>query len=210
MSRIHSLLVFLPAALLTGCFALPDAKPPTTGAVATGEPLAVVDDIKVWTTTSKEKVGETVYKDRSGSTIATADTYEERTRVHSMKVWYPVQGGAQIPDEDFFRIAGEQTALDETMRMRARAQTWNRRGKITMGAGVVGFVVGLVVPHQLGKTLLITAGGVAVSTGWYMAHWGAKQMEPENHAVDRSIAERAARQYNQQLGTVGVAVGRSF
>ena len=45
----------------------------------------------------------------------------------------------------------------------------------------------------------------------YMTYWGAHQMNPETHAVDRSIAERAAQGYNSQLGkTVGVNVGRSF
>jgi hypothetical protein len=198
------------AALMGGCFVLPDAKAPTSGAVATGEPLAVVDDVKVWTTTSKEKVGETVYKDSTGSTVATADVYQDKTQVHSMKVWYPVQGTQQLPDEDFFRIAGDQNALTETGKMRDSARTWNSRGKITMLVGAVGFVAGYFVPSALGRTLLMTGGGLAVSGGWYMAYWGAKQMEPENHAVDRSIAERAARQYNQGLGTVGVSMSKPF
>jgi hypothetical protein len=198
------------AALMGGCFVLPDAKAPTGGAVATGEPLAVVDDVKVWTTTSKEKVAETVYKDSSGTTVGTADVYQDKTQVHSMKVWYPVQGTQQIPDEDFFRIAGDQNALTETDNMRANAKKWNTRGKFTMLGGIVGVVAGYFVPSTIGRTLLMTGGGIAVSGGWYMAYWGAKQMEPENHAVDRSIAERAARQYNQNLGNVGVSMTRSF
>lgn len=204
------LVLSLSVAALGGCFILPDAKAPATGAVATGAPLSVVDDVKVWTTTHQEKVGETVYKDSRGNTVGTADTYAERTQVHSMKVWYPVQGAEQLSDEDFFRIAGDQRALDETLRMRERARTWNKRGKITMAAGVVGFVAGLFVPHPIGRSVLITGGGLAVSGGWYMAYWGAKQMQPENHAVDRSIAERAAHGYNQNLDTVGVSVGKPF
>ena len=205
---MRSLVLLVPT--LAGCFAFPSAKSPKTGAVATGEPLAVVDDVKVWTTTEKEKVGETVHKDSSGNTIGTSDTYQEKTKVHSMKVWYPVQGNAQLPDEDFFRIAGDQQALDETLEMRENGKKWNRRGKITMIAGGVGFIAGLFVPHTLGRTLLMTGGGLAVSGGWYMSYWGAKQMDPEQHAVDRSIAERAARQYNERLGTVGASVGTSF
>src|SRR5512139_2843691 len=122
---------------LTGCFAFPDAQAPKNAAVATGEPVAVVDDVKVWTTTSKEKVGETVYKDSSGQTIATADEYQEKTRVHSMKIWYPVQGTEQLSDEEFFRITGEQKALEDTLAMRANGKKWNSRGKITMIAGGV-------------------------------------------------------------------------
>ena len=55
-------------------------------------------------------------------------------------------------------------------------------------------------------------GGVAgASAGYYMMYWGASLMNPENHAVDRSVADRAANRYNEQLGTtVGVAVGGSL
>ena len=200
-------LVILPA-LLSGCFAFPDAKSPKNTAVATGEPVAIVDDVKVWTTTSKEKVGETVYKDSSGQTFATADTYQEKTRVHSMKVWYPVQGTEQLTDEEFFKITGEQNALQETLAMRENGKKWNGRGKITMIAGGVSFIAGIFVPNAIGRMVLMTGGGLAVSGGWYMSFWGAKQMDPEHHAVDRSVAERAARGYNGQL--TGVSAGTSF
>jgi hypothetical protein len=192
---------------LTGCI-FPDAKSPATGAVATGEQLNVVDDVKVWTTTSKEKVGETTYKDSTGAVVGTSDTYAEKTHVHAMKVWYPVQGTEQLADEDFFRIANDQKALDATLDMRADGKKWNRRGKITMIAGGVAFIAGIFVPNTIGRTVLMGGGGLAVSGGWYMSYWGAKQMDPENHAVDRSIAERAARSYNQQL--VGVSASKSF
>lgn len=200
-------LVILPA-LLTGCFAFPDAKSPKNTAVATGEPVAVVDDVKVWTTTSKEKVGDTVYKDSSGNTIGTAETYQEKTRVHSMKIWYPVQGNEQLSDEEFFKITGDQNALQETLAMRENGKKWNRRGKITMIAGGISFVAGLFIPNVIAKSITITGGSLAVSGGWYMSYWGAQQQNPEHHAVDRSIAERAARTYNQQL--VGVSAGTSF
>jgi hypothetical protein len=198
------------AAALGGCL-MPEAKSPATGAVATGEPLHVVDDVKVWTTTQKEKVGETVYKDGSGRTIGTADNYEERTQVHSMKVWYPVQGGAQLADEDFFRIAGDGGALDATEKMRANARRWNRRGKYMILGGAVATIGGFFVPNTIGRSLVITGGTLTMSGGWGLAYWGSRQMEPEVHAVDRSIAERAARSYNDRLGDgQGVAVGKSF
>ncbi len=189
---------------------MPSAKSPATGVVATGEPLAIVDDVKVWTTTQKEKVGETVHKDSSGNVVGTSDSYEEKTRVHTMKVWYPVQGAQQLADEDFFRIAGDQNALHETLDMRETGKKWNRRGKITMGVGVVGVVAGIFIPNPLAKTVLMSGGALGVTGGWYMSYWGAKQMEPDSHAVDRSVAERAARSYNSQIGVAGVNLGKSF
>ncbi len=200
-------LALLPALLVTGCL-FPEAHGPKTGAVATGEPLNVVDDVKVWTTTSKEKVGETTYKDSNGQTIGTADTYAEKTHVHTMKVWYPVQGTEQLADEDFFRIAKDQKALDDTLALRENGRKWKKRGTITMIAGGVGFIAGIFVPNTIGRTLLMTGGGLAVTGGWYMSYMGAKQMDPETHAVDRSVAERAARSYNEQV--VGVSASKSF
>jgi len=204
---MRTALVLAPI-LLTGCFAFPDAKAPKNAAVATGEPVAVVDDVKVWTTTSKEKVGETVYKDSSGQTLATADTYQEKTHVHSMKIWFPVQGNEQLSDEEFFKITGDQKALDETLSLRANGEKWNTRGKITLGVGAAAFIAGFFVPNAIGRTVLLAGGGLTATGGWYMMYWGAKQMDPESHAVDRSIAERAARAYNQQL--VGVSATKSF
>src|SRR4051812_8838254 len=86
-----------------------------TGVVATGDPLVVVDDIKTWETTSKEKVGETTYTDADGHTIGHADTYQDKTTVHQAKIWYGTQGPERLADEDFFRIASDQASLDRTL-----------------------------------------------------------------------------------------------
>jgi hypothetical protein len=202
------------AVALTGCVPYLSAKTPHTTAVATGEPVAVVDDVKVWTTTSKEKVGETEYKDENGHVFAKADTYQDKTQVHTMKVWYPFQGNEQLSDEEFFRITNEQRALDDTQQMHANAAKWNKRGGYTAIGGVIGAVAGFLVPNVTVATILRLGGGLAISGGMGMMYWGARQMEPEVHAVDRSIAERAAQQYNQQLGgggrTIGVSMQKSF
>jgi hypothetical protein len=203
------------AALATGCL-FPTANPPRTTAVATGEPLAVVDDVKVWTTTEKEKVGESVVKDENGNKIGTVENYQDHTTVHSMKVWYPFQGQEQLSDEEFFKIANEQRALDETAALHASAQRWNHRGKIVALAGGValvgGFILGYADPNlPLVAPLLEIGGGLGLSAGYGMAWYGAREMAPEVHAVDRSVAERAAQQYNQSLGhTVGIRMTRSF
>lgn len=215
--RTGTLCVAFVGSLLGGCFIVPDAARPKTGAVATGEPLAVVDDVKTWTTTSKEKVGESVVKDENGNTLGTVESYQDKTTVHSMKVWYPFQGNEQLSDEDFFRIANDQRAIDETERARQNAIKWNTRGKYTMIGGAIGFVGGLVLGAAAPSVgvvapLIEISGGVALSAGWSMAYYGARQMQPEVHAVERSNAERDAIQYNQGLGgrTVGMGVSHSF
>ena len=110
MMKTLSLSSLALAAVSTGCLLPKDG--PRGGAVASGAPLAVVDDVKVWTTTSKEKVAETEYTDSDGRAIGRSATYQDKTTVHTAKIWYPVQGTEQLSDEDFFRIAGDQRSLD--------------------------------------------------------------------------------------------------
>lgn len=202
-------------AMTTGCL-LPEAKPPKMAAVATGEPLAVVDDVKVWTTTSKEKVGESVVKDENGNKIGSVETYQDKTTTHSMKVWYGFQGNEQLSDEEFFKIANEQRAFEETQKLHENGERWNHRGKVVAVVGGVaalaGLVVGYAAPDASPVGPLLEIGGlVGVSAGYSMAWYGARQMEPEVHAVDRSIAERAANQYNQNLGhTAGISLSGKF
>ncbi len=206
---MRSSIVIAFSALTLGACIFPDAKAPHTGAVATGEQLAVVDDIKTWTTTSKEKVGETEYTDANGNKIGTGTTYADKTTVHSMKVWYPFQGNEQLSDEDFFKITKDDQALAQTAALREKGKTWNTRGKIAMGAGVVTAVVGFFIPQPIVKSVMMLGGGLAVSGGYYASYWGAKQMDPEVHAVERSAAERDAIQYNSGK-TVGLAIGKTF
>jgi len=209
---LRSVMLSLIATLaVTGCFIMPDAQSPKTGAVATGDPLAVVDDLKVWTTTSKEKVAETTYTDSEGHEIGKGTTYADKTEVHTAKVWYLVQGPERIDDEDFFRIAGDNDSLQRTQEMRENAKKWNTRGKYTMIGGAVAVVAGIFIPQPLVRTLLMSGGGLAVSGGWYMSYWGSQQFEPEVHAVDRSVADRAAKNYDQNLGpSAGVSMTKSF
>ncbi len=209
MSRIA--LVFVAASLaLTGCI-MPKSGPAAGAAVPTGEPLAVVDDVKVWTTTYQEKVAAATYKDGNGNTIGTASVYEDRTQVHTQPIWYPVQGRAQLADEDFFRIAGDQGSLDETLKMRANGRKWRTRGLITMGGGLAGMIAAYFVPNPGVRVGLSLGGSLALAGGYYMTYWGAHQLNPETHAVDRTVADRAAIQYNQRLGQVGgISVGKQF
>ena len=206
MSRIALALVISSFAM-TGCL-MPKSGPGAGAAVPTGEPLAVVDDVKVWTTTYKEKVAEAEYRDSNGNKIGSAAVYEDRTQVHTQPIWYPVQGKSQLADEDFFKIAGDQSSLDETLKMRANGRKWRTRGMITLGGGVVGLIASYFIPNQ-GLRLGVTLGStVAFGAGYYMTYWGAHQLNPETHAVDRSVADRAAIQYNGRVG--GVSLNKNF
>jgi hypothetical protein len=206
--RLVSLAVL--TALSTAACIMP-GKSVHSGAVATGQPLAVVDDVKVWTETHKEKVGETEYKDADGNLVGTGAVYADKTETHAMKIWYPVQGTEQLSDEDFFRIAGDQAALDQTLSMRKSGETWHKRGLYAMVGGGVAVVASWFIDNAAAKTVLGVGGGLTVLGGYYASWWGASQMNPETHAVDRSVADQAAQRYNAGLGhTVGLSLGKSF
>ena len=197
---------FVTAGLLGGCL-MPGQQAPG-GVVATGEQLAVVDDVKVWTTTQKEKVGETEYKDADGHVIGTGTQYQDKTTTHEMKIWYPVQGKQQLRDEDFFKITGDANALSQTELMREDGSKWRTRGFIAMGAGVVASIAGYFIDNAAARTILLAGGGLAVAGGYYATWYGTHEMSPDTHAVDRSVAERAAQDYNSKIGK-GVGVGLS-
>ncbi len=211
----RAMFLVIPAVFLGACMVVPQANRPKTGAVATGAPLAVVDDLKVWTTTRKEKVGEAVHTDSRGNTVGTTNVYANRTRVHSKKVWYMVQGRERIDDEDFFRISGDTSALKVTQDLRVKAKKRSRTGHITMGAGLIASVAAIFIKQPLLRTSLALGGSAALGVGWYFAFSSRRMMQPEYHAVPRSVAERAARTYNEKLGaspgkTVGVGYKGAF
>lgn len=213
MSRISKFVAHTSLALLAttagACIMAPQG--PKSGAVASGAPLAVVDDVKVWTTQEKEKVGETEYKDENGQVFGKSTTYQDKQVTHSMKVWYPVQGNEQLSDEDFFHIAGDQKAYDETLAMRTHGKKWQRRGVVAMVGGGIGMVASFFISNAPVKVGLSVVGGLVLGGGYYMSYLGAHEMNPETHAVDRSLADRAANQYNAHLGQVGgLSMGKQF
>jgi hypothetical protein len=206
------LISFASIGFASGCVS---ATAPHTGAVATGEQLAVVDDVRVWTTTSREKVAETEYTDANGNAVGKGAVYENRTQVHSKQVWYPVQGAQQLSDEDFFRIADDHNSLEATLRMREEGERANHRGKILLGAGIAaslaGYLIGASMQNYTVEYVGAIGGSAAAMAGWYWASKGARLLDPDAHAVDRSQAERDAQQYNQGHGhTVGLSLSRNF
>ena len=208
MSRISGICLLAITTTTTAC--LMPQQGPKSGAVASGAQLNVVDDVKVWTTKEKEKVAETEYTDENGKSLGKGTTYAEKDVTHTQKIWYPVQGTEQLSDEDFFKIAGDQKAYDETLAMRTDGKKWQKRGLGTMIGGGVGMIASFLIPVPAVKLGLSVLGGLAVGGGYYMTWYGGHEINPETHAVDRSIADRAANQYNAHLGQVGLSMGKTF
>jgi hypothetical protein len=217
MKRLATpVLLIIPTLLsvaLAGCLLGPKHDGPANGAIATGRPVAVVDDVKVWTTEYQEKVGEAVHRDLGGNVSGASDVYATRTQVHSKPVWYPVQGAEQISDEDFFRIVGDHEAHEATRSMRSRGRLKLRIGQTALVAGAAASISSLFLSSTSLKIGLSLGGLTGVLGGFYLARSGAGQLEADHHAVPRSRAEVAADRYNARLGTqpaLTVGYGGSF
>lgn len=200
------MLIGLLVVCASGCVLWPSVESPKTGAAATGQPLRIIDDVKVSSYVSRDKVAEIRYEDSSGESLGRSDVYANRQHTTAEMVWFPVQGYEVIDDADFFRIAGDQKSLDRTLERRAKLKRWNHRGKATALAGVAAVALSFVVGNPA-RTLLVLSGGLAVSAGWYLSLWTHQQMKPEYHAVDRMTAGLAAEQFND---THGLSASRSF
>ena len=108
---------------------------------------------------------------------------------------------------------GTPTTLscDETLAMRESGRKWRKRGIITLGVSLGGLIGSYFIPNPTARLALTLGATVGFAGGYYMTYWGAHQLNPETHAVDRSVADRAARQYNQQLGAGGgVSLNKDF
>jgi hypothetical protein len=196
-------------ALLSACSL--GVRGPQGGAVKTGERVAVVDDVKVWTTQYQEHTGTTEHRDGDGNVVGTSDSYRDRTAVHSKKIWYPVQGKEQIRDEDFFKITGDEISMK-------KAQDHRETGRLYSGLGMTGMLVGIaamiagryIIADNQGLGIGFYSGGAIVGlAGAYGFYLGREMQSPESHAVDRSVADTAAREYNRQLGA-SVGIGKKF
>lgn len=184
------------------------ATGPRGGAVKTGERVAVVDDVKTWTTQYQEHTSTSEYRDADGNVVGTRENYVDRTKVHRKPVWYPVQGRQQITDEDFFQITGDQISMKRAHDHRARGRLYAGLGIAGMLVGIAGMIAGrYALPERQGLGIgLYTGGAVFGLAGAYGFYVGREMQSPDSHAVDRSVAETAARDYNRTLGaSVGIS-----
>ncbi|MEJ7602075.1 MAG: hypothetical protein WKG01_29530 [Kofleriaceae bacterium] len=196
-------------ALAAGC--LPAPHGPRSGAVPTGDRVAVVDDVKTWTTTYEEKVGSTDYKNADGEVVASSDRYATRQQRHAKKIWYPVQGPSQITDEDFFRITGDQLSLERSEALRAKGRRYAALGTGSMLVGIASMIAARFVTGNQGLMIgLYSGGGIVGLAGGYGFMRGREMQSPDNHAVDRSTAELDARRYNGSLGRPALGIGGRF
>jgi len=186
-------------ATLAGC--LPAPAGPRPGAIPTGEQLRIVDDLKTWKTEYEKEVGKRVYKDENGNVVGSSSQIVVGEETHSKKIWYPVQGAQQINDEDLFKITNDEASLTATRDMHERGRTYAVVGTVGMVVGIAAMIAGKFVGDGGSLSIGLYSGGAIVgAAGGYGFYYGWELQSPDTHAVDRSIANTDARNYNSGLG----------
>ncbi len=192
--------------ITTGCASLPAP----TGVTATGEPLSVQEETHTYTYRTKERVGEVVSRDSHGHR-STSTIYADRRRTGHYKEWTGYQGSTAVSDDDLFRLAKDQAAMDEIQSSRESGVTLNRIGWVTtlLGVGATGTGIGLAVansneehgffdnPLAVGLSI---GGAVLWGVGVYLVTHGAAKAEAK-HPLEQKRAEEAVDRYNKSLPT---------
>jgi hypothetical protein len=124
--------LLLPA--LAGCATVRSEYTP-----ATGEKLSVHDKAIQRDGVQRTRAGEDEIRDATGHIIATNTRYQDKEVHWTEHDWYGVQGGVRIDDESFFRITGDDKAVETY-------KTYHEDGAstATIGGVVVGVGLGLV------------------------------------------------------------------
>lgn len=183
------------AVAVSGCASL-YVKPPNAAVRANGRPLWVKTRIEVTYEKYKEKVGD--IRTSEGDKVGTL--YEVGTARRTEYLWQGHQGDQRIDAEAFFRIAGDDAALAEVKRARARATSMYRIG---MGATIAGLALlpFMTTDTQDGTMIrpwVFVASFGLVSLGGLSWYFGWRRLDPDRHGVPDYVARDDAEAYNQR------------
>jgi hypothetical protein len=129
MRRCLIALVALPA--LAGC-----AELRTEYAPATGDPMHVYDKTVLKTGTQQVATGHDEVRDAQGNVVATNTHYENQQISWTEREWFPMQGGGRVDDESFYRITGDQEAVQKYESYHQAGVSRNTAGFVIMGIGL--------------------------------------------------------------------------
>jgi hypothetical protein len=206
--RTNSAVILLVlTATATGCASLPSP----TGVTANGEPLSVQESTHSYTYRTKERVGEAVHRDSHGHRTGSSTIYVDRRHTGTYTEWSGYQGDAPVSDDDFFRLAKDQAAVDEIKSSRESGITLNRIGwGATLGGiGATGAGIALALTNRSEEKGLfdnplavgLSFGGAALwALGMYLVGAGTAKAEAK-HPLEQKRAEEAAERYNKSLAT---------
>lgn len=214
--RFYGLALFtLPA--LVGC-----AELRTSYTQANGQPMAVYDQTVVRTGTQRVATGQDEVRDQNGNLVATNTHYENQQVSWTEREWYPMQGGARLDDESFYRITGDKEAAQKYDSWHKAGVSRNTIGWYTLAAGLafLGGGIGMYVADTPGndqygiptrdRGALSTVGYIGATAGLITAGIGALLIVSGKSAAHNADArlydepERVkadAERYNAQLGS---------
>jgi hypothetical protein len=207
-------LVFLILPALAGCATVRSEYTP-----ATGEKLTVYDKAIQRSGVEQVASGQDQLRDATGRVIAT-NTHFENKEVHwTEHDWYTMQGETHLDDESFYRIAGDDKAVQDYTKYHEDGSSSNTLGGVftviglgLVGAGIAGFVLDKpktdpVTFHESGGTfhtlgaLSMGIGGFTMVGGLIALFSGKSKAQSRDKRLfdDPQRAKAAARKYNDRL-----------
>lgn len=221
MRRALLALVALPA--LAGCAELRTEYTP-----ANGDQMHVYDKTVLKTGTQQVATGHDEVRDAQGNIVATNTHYENQQISWTEREWFPLQGGARVDDESFYRITGDKDAVQKYDAYHQAGISRNTAGFIVMGIGI-GVFGGSLAAYVADapktdpatgiagdRSALSTVGYIGMTAGLITAVVGTLMVFSGKHAAHAEDArlfdepERMkadAMKYNDGLSTMSASAG---
>ncbi len=166
----------------------------------------------------RERAGEDEIRDATGRVIATNTRYTEKEVHWTEHDWYTMQGGVRVDDESFFRIAGDEKAVETYKAYHQDGASASTVGGVVtviglglVAAGIAGYVLD---PPKTDATFHTTGGGfrtlgaLSMGLGGFTTVGGlialfsgrSKAAATDKRLIDEpQRARAAARRYNDRI-----------
>jgi hypothetical protein len=116
----------------------------------THAPIRVYDRVETRVGTERVATGESQTRDGDGNVIGSTTYYQNRTVRWKERNWYPIQGDARLDDESFYRIVGDQDAVQRYDEYHRRGVFKNKVGWGLLGGGVA-VLGGSIAMYKVGS-----------------------------------------------------------
>lgn len=181
--------------LVIACTAAGCAANPATGIGANGQPLRVRYSSGTGTYVSNDVVGTDVHRDSQGNEVGSTDHYQPVEHSYRWNDLEYFQGRESLDEQDFFRIAGDEEAVDKIESIRSRASLQQKIGAPLMVVGLAAALVLTTIGAQNSNGTLTTAGylggGLVGTAGLLTFYLGRKNMVNRHHMPNARADQNA-------------------
>jgi hypothetical protein len=192
--------------LATGCATARTEFMPDTHA-----PISVYDRIETRTGVEKVQTGSATYTNGNGEVTGGATFYRNQVVHWKERNWYPIQGQERLDDESFYRIVGDQEAVDLYSNYHKKGVSKHKLGLGLLAGGVALIGGGIAMTYvgandrnsglQYGGYITGLVGLTGGTVGLVLTLVGKRQAETTDHRLieDPRRVKADAMRYNTAL-----------